>query len=64
MSHLTRCTLRRFALGTASAPATPEWQDLQPEAARTVLFHVEPPGWNGGWHENPSVQWIVPLSGT
>ncbi len=64
MSHLTRCALRRFALGSVSAPATPEWLDRQPAAARTVQFHVQPPGWNGGWHENPAVQWIVPLSGT
>ncbi len=62
-SHLTRCAMRRFALKSASPPATPEWQDRQPAAARTVQFHVEPPGWDGGWHENPAVQWIVPLSG-
>ena len=63
MSHLTRCAMRRFALKSASPPATPEWQDRQPAAAHAVQFHVEPPGWDGGWHENPAVQWIVPLSG-
>lgn len=64
VSHLTRCALHRFVLGSVSAPATPEWQDRQPAAARAARFQVEPPAWNGGWHENPAVQWIVPLSGT
>ncbi len=64
MSHLTRCALHRFALRSVSGPATPEWQDGQPSGARMVQFHVEPPGWDGGWHENPAVQWIVPLAGT
>ena len=64
VGHLTRCALHRFALGSVSAPATPEWQDRQAAAAHAVRFHVEPPGWNGGWHENPAVQWIVPLAGT
>ncbi len=64
VSHLTRCALHRFVMRSASAPSTPEWQDVQPAAARVVQVHVEPPGWDGGWHENPAVQWIVPLAGT
>lgn len=64
ISHLTRCKLDGFSLRSVSRSATPEWQDRQPAPARTVLINVEPPGWSGGWHENPTVQWITPLSGT
>lgn len=64
ISHLTRCRLHRFSLESVSKPATPEWRDRQDAGARTVLAHVEPPGWVSGWHENPAVQWIMPISGT
>ena len=64
ISHLTRCTLDRFSLDAVARQATPEWRDRQDAPARAVVIHVEPPGWNGGWHENPAVQWITPLAGT
>lgn len=63
VSHLTRCQLQNFSLHSVSKPATPEWQDRQPEPARSILTNVEPPGWVGGWHENPAVQWIIPVQG-
>lgn len=63
ISHLTRCMLHHFALGSVSGHATPEWQDRQPMPAGIVQANIEPTGWDGGWHENPAVQWIVPLQG-
>ncbi|MGI4746633.1 MAG: cupin domain-containing protein [Janthinobacterium lividum] len=64
ISHLTLCRLHRFSLESVAKPATPEWRDRQEAGARTILAHVEPPGWVSGWHENPAVQWIMPISGT
>ncbi len=63
VSHLTRCALRHFLLEAVSRQAAPEWRDRQATPARAVVIHVEPPGWVGGWHENPTVQWITPLAG-
>jgi len=25
---------------------------------------VQPDGWKGSWHQDPKVQWIIPLKGT
>ena len=63
VSHLTRCMLHDFSLHSAAKPAAPEWQDHQSAPASAVQTNVEPPGWVGEWHENPKVQWIMPIAG-
>lgn len=65
VSHLTRCRLHDFSLHSVARPAAPEWQDRQSAAAAAaILTNVEPPGWVGQWHENPKVQWIMPIAGS
>src|SRR5271166_146458 len=31
---------------------------------RPCHFTVQPPNWKGSWHEDPRVQWVVPLNGS
>ena len=64
VSHLTRCMLHSFSLHSVAKPAAPEWQDHQAAPALAVQTNVEPPGWVGQWHENPKVQWIMPIAGS
>lgn len=62
VSHQTRCALTRFELGGVG-DAAPQWNDKQAKGEATVVFVVLPVGWIGEWHENPALQWILPLSG-
>lgn len=64
VSHMTRCEMRDFKLQSMSKPADPQWQDRQQNTGATVIFTVQPANWNGTWHEDPKVQWIIPLKGT
>lgn len=61
-SHQHYCELAHFELGSVG-DAAPQWNDKQPRGETTVVFTVLPVGWTGEWHENPTPQWIVPLSG-
>ncbi|MBE7620270.1 cupin domain-containing protein [Komagataeibacter sp. FXV2] len=63
VSHIATCPLTQFVLKSMSPPAGPQWQDRQPDGRATVLMTVQPPHWDGDWHEDPKVQWIVPLHG-
>jgi hypothetical protein len=63
MSHLTHCSMSSFTLLSMNKPAEPQWQDRQPGKAN-VIFTVQPPNWKGTWHEDPRVQWVVPLNGS
>jgi hypothetical protein len=62
-THLTQCVMDSFVLQTMNKPAAPQWQDRRPGNGH-VIFTVQPPHWNGAWHEDPRVQWVVPLKGT
>lgn len=64
ISHMTKCPIRNFDLKTMSRPAGPQWQDRQPPGAAQMIFTVQPAHWNGTWHPDPKVQWIIPLSGS
>jgi hypothetical protein len=64
VSHMIRCEMHDFKLESMSKPAGPQWQDRQPFGGATVITTVQPPHWHGTWHENPKVQWIIPLKGT
>lgn len=63
ISHMTKCPLRDFDLKTMSAPAGPQWQDRLKSGPAQVIFTVQPAHWNGVWHPDPKVQWIIPLKG-
>ena len=61
-SHLTQCAMSNFVLQSMNKPADPQWQDRLHGSGR-VIFTIQPPHWNGAWHEDPTVQWVVPLEG-
>ncbi|MRX49933.1 cupin domain-containing protein [Paracoccus sp. S-4012] len=58
-----RCTMTRFEMKAVAEGAAPQWLGPRHEGRTGVVVTVLPPGWKGDWHENPSPQWIVPLSG-
>jgi hypothetical protein len=62
VSRQSRCALSAFELARVGQ-AAPQWNDAQARGEATVVFTVQPVGWVGEWHENPTPQWIVPLSG-
>lgn len=64
ISHMTKCPIRNFDLKTMSRPAGPQWQDRLAPGAAQMIFTVQPAHWNGTWHPDPKVQWIIPLSGS
>ncbi|MHB8563554.1 MAG: cupin domain-containing protein [Acidiferrobacteraceae bacterium] len=61
-SHQSRCALTAFERQSMGG-ASPQWNDSQEQGLSRVLFSVLPAGWVGEWHENPTPQWIVPISG-
>ncbi|WP_373319700.1 cupin domain-containing protein [Gluconacetobacter johannae] len=63
ISHMTKCPVRDFDLKTMSKPAGPQWQDRMQNDHGQVIFTVQPAHWNGTWHPDPKVQWIIPLRG-
>lgn len=64
ISHMTRCALHSFDLKSMSPPAGPQWQNHLPAGKSQVIFTVQPAHWNGAWHPDPKVQWIIPLKGS
>ena len=62
ISHQTRCALTEFDL-KGVGHAAPQWNNRQRRSEASVVFTVQPVGWMGDWHENPTPQWIVVLSG-
>jgi hypothetical protein len=64
VSHMTRCAFHTYDLKTMSKPAGPQWQDPQPAGRATIISTIQPPHWNGAWHPDPKVQWIIPLKGS
>jgi hypothetical protein len=64
VSHMTKCEMRNFILQSMSKPADPQWQTRQKSGIARVIVTVQPDGWKGTWHQDPKVQWIIPLKGT
>jgi len=62
ISHFTQRHLENFEFQSVG-PADPQWNDKQPRTDSTIVFTVQPVGWVGEWHENPELQWIIPISG-
>ena len=56
VSHMTRCEMYEFKLQSISKPADPQWHDRQSPSGATIIITVQPPHWNGTWHENPTVR--------
>ena len=63
ISHQTCSALTEFELKSMQPPADPQWQARHQNCAMTWLITVQPVDWVGTWHQNPTSQWIVPLSG-
>jgi hypothetical protein len=53
VSHQTRCALTEYEFKGVGA-ADPQWNDKMERGEATVVFTVQPVGWFGDWHENPS----------
>ncbi|GBR04059.1 cupin domain-containing protein [Acetobacter oeni] len=64
VSHMTHCPVQNFDLKTMSKPAGPQWQDRLKAGPSQVIFTVQPAHWDGSWHPDPKVQWIIPLKGS
>ncbi|HEX5959803.1 MAG TPA: hypothetical protein VFY97_00975 [Rhodanobacteraceae bacterium] len=62
ISHQRRCAITTFERQSMGG-AAPQWNAPQDATPRKAIFSVLPVGWTGDWHENPTPQWIVPLSG-
>jgi len=63
VSRQKRCEMTEFELKSMQPPAAPQWQGEKHHDGMSVMVTVQPVGWEGAWHENPSPQWIIPLSG-
>ena len=63
VSHHAQRWLTSFELTSVSPPARPQWNGEKTTGRTSSSVVVLPVGWNGGWHENPRPQWIIPLSG-
>jgi hypothetical protein len=63
LSHLLKCSLSGFELGSVGGKAAPMWTRPFPGKVESVLFAVLPVGWTGEWHDSPKPQWVVSLSG-
>ena len=63
ISRQKRCEMTEFELKSMQPPAAPQWQGEKHHDGMSVMVTVQPVGWEGAWHENPSPQWIIPLSG-
>jgi hypothetical protein len=62
VSHQEQCTLS-LQEQTFAPPAAPLWIHRLEAPGSTVVFDIQPAGWQGTWHRNPKPQWIIPLSG-
>ena len=63
VSHQDKCSLSDFELGSIGGGADAQWKGNKTRGKMTVMTTVLPVGWTGDWHENPTPQWIIPLSG-
>ena len=62
VSHQKRCVMRSFEKKTFDPPAPTLWLN-RIDAPASVVFVIQPVGWQGTWHRNPKPQWIIPLTG-
>ncbi|WNM34772.1 hypothetical protein RKE30_32565 [Streptomyces sp. Li-HN-5-11] len=62
-SHIHRCRMDDLTLGKVVDGIPPVWQQPAVHDVTSRAIWVLPPGWRGGWHTNPHVQWVIPLSG-
>ena len=63
-SRQARRTLKGFERQSMGGDAGEQWNLPFDAPVKTILFAELPVGFDGDWHENPEVQWIVPLSGS
>lgn len=63
VSHHKHCVMSDFEMKPVSDGAKPQWNGSKTTARTETSVVVLPVGWEGGWHENPHPQWIIPLSG-
>ncbi|KAJ5706356.1 hypothetical protein N7536_002045 [Penicillium majusculum] len=73
--HVSQCNFTDLQLQLLSTGDSPQYLDKigstfsngtysNTNFTTDITFTVQPAGWSTGWHENPKVQFIVPLSGS
>ncbi|WP_298224251.1 cupin domain-containing protein [Acidocella sp.] len=62
ISHFSECQLEDFEF-KGVGDADPQWNKQVDGNEIGLVFTVQPIGWVGEWHENPTPQWIIPVSG-
>ena len=58
-----RCTVQGLTMQQVGSDIPPVWATDPVADTRSRAVWVLPPGWRGGWHRNPSRQWVIPISG-
>ena len=61
ISH--RCRVPEMRMRAVSDDIPPVWATEPRQEVVSQSIWVLPAGWRGGWHRNPSRQWVVPISG-
>ncbi|EHH68168.1 cupin domain-containing protein [Gluconobacter morbifer] len=62
-SQLNTALMQAFGRKSVGGGAAPQWMRPFPGKVTAVSFAILPVGWKGEWHESPSPQWVIPLSG-
>ena len=62
-SHIHRCAIDGLVLGQVAADVPAVWQAPAVHDVASRAIWVLPTGWHGGWHRNPTRQWVIPLTG-
>ena len=63
LSSVAMAMLDGFAKESVGGKAAAMWMRGVPGAVEAVRFAILPVGWVGEWHESPTAQWVVTLSG-
>lgn len=64
VTHQSRRAFKSFSLKSFAPPAQGTWVERLSATPSDITLLVLPTGWQGQWHRNPNLQWIIPLSGT
>ena len=63
LSSVAMATLDGFVEKSVGGKAATMWMRAVPGAVEAIQFAILPVGWVGEWHESPTAQWVVTLSG-
>lgn len=58
-----RCRVPAMTIRPVGDDIPPVWATEPVTDTESRSVWVLPAGWHGGWHRNPSRQWVIPISG-